>query len=88
MTSLTRLFAYSYRLFKKCFMKIKQIQNFPTFLSDLHQIFSLFCLTMFAHSFQINQNLERISPLTFMCIFPSCKQFTRNAHLSFRKLQE
>ena len=49
-------------------MKIVKIQIFITFLFcyPICIQFSLFCLEMFALSFEINENLDQLSPLRIL----------------------
>ena len=68
MTSSTRSFAYSYRLVKKCFVKIcetSKCHNFLIFQPILIR-FSLFCSQNFTLSSEIKLNLFRSSPLRFV----------------------
>ena len=71
MTSSTRSFAYSYRLVKKCFLKICETlkcHNFLIFQPILIR-FSLFCSTICILSSKIKLNLFPSSPLTVMVSF-------------------
>ena len=65
MTSSTHSFAYSYRCFQKCFVKICETSKCHNFLifQPIFIKFSLFCLKMFTLSSEIKLNLFRISPL-------------------------
>ena len=65
MTSSTRSFAYSYRLVKKCFVKIWETSKCHNFLifQPIFIRFSLFCSQYFTLSSEIKLNLFRSSPL-------------------------
>ena len=65
MTSSTRSFAYSYRLVKKCFVKICETSKCHNFLifQPIFIRFSLFCSKCFTLSSEIKLNLFRSSPL-------------------------
>ena len=65
MTSSTRSFAYSYRLVKKCFVKICETSKCHNFLifQPIFIRFSLFCSENFTLSSEIMSNLFRSSPL-------------------------
>ena len=65
MTSSTRSFAYSYRLVKKCFVKICETSKCHNFLifQPIFIRFSLFCSENFTLSSEIMLNLFRSSPL-------------------------
>ena len=65
MTSSTRSFAYSYRLVKKCFVKICETSKCHNFLifQPIFIRFSLFCSQNFTLSSEIKLNLFRSSPL-------------------------
>ena len=65
MTSSTHSFAYSYRLVKKCFLKICETSKCHNFLifQPIFIRFSLFCSNIFTLSSKIKLNLFRISPL-------------------------
>ena len=65
MTSSTRSFAYSYRLVKKCFVKICETSKCHNFLifQPIFSRFSLFCSQNFTLSSKIKLNLFRSSPL-------------------------
>ena len=65
MTSSTHSFAYSHRLFKKCFVENYENWKFHIFLIfyPIYIKFSLFYSKMFYSSYWINLNLIRISPL-------------------------
>ena len=65
MTSSTHSFAYSYRLVKKCFVKICETSKCHNFLSfqPIFMRFSLLCLKFFTLSSEIKLNLFRTSPL-------------------------
>ena len=65
MTSSTRSFAYSYRLVKKCFVKICEASKCHNFLifQPIFIRFSLFCSQNFTLSSEIKLNLFRSSPL-------------------------
>ena len=66
MTSSTRSFAYSYRLVKKCFVKICETSKCHNFLifQPIFIRFSLFCSENFTLSSEIMLNLFRSSPLS------------------------
>ena len=66
MTSSTRSFAYSYRLVKKCFVKICETSKCHNFLifQPIFIRFSLFCSKFFTLSSEIRLNLFRSSPLS------------------------
>ena len=66
MTSSTHSFAYSYRLVKKCFVKICETSKCHNFLifQPIFIRFSLFCLNFFTLYSEINSNLFRITPLS------------------------
>ena len=68
MTSSTRSFAYSYRLVKKCFVKICETSKCHNFLifQPIFIRFSLFCSENFTLSSEIMLNLFRSSPLRVM----------------------
>ena len=74
MTSSTRSFAYSYRLVKKCFVKICETSKCHNFLifQPIFIRFSLFCSENFTLSSEIMLNLFRSSPL-------SAQTYIRNA---------
>ena len=59
MTSSTHSFAYSYRLVKKCFVKICETSKCHKFLifQPIFIRFSLLCLKIFTHSSEIKLNL-------------------------------
>ena len=65
MTSSTHSFAYSYRLVKKCFVKICETSKCHNFLifQPIFIRFSLFCSENFTLSSEIMLNLFRSSPL-------------------------
>ena len=65
-TSSPHLFAFSYRLFKKCFDEKYEfkIAYLSYFLSDLHHILTVL-FEMFYSFYSINSDLDWISPLTF-----------------------
>ena len=65
MTSSTHWFAYSYRLVKKCFLKICETSKCHNFLifQPIFIRFSLFCLKYFTLSSEIKLNLLWISSL-------------------------
>ena len=69
MTSSTRSFAYSYRLVKKCFVKICETSKCHNFLifQPIFIRFSLFCSENFTLSSEIMLNLFRSSPLKTFC---------------------
>ena len=80
MTS-THSFAYSYRCFQKCFVKICETSKCHNFLifQPIFIKFSLFCSKKFTISFKIKLNLFRISPLSdsatlYMINFQVCSQ--------------
>ena len=79
MTS-TQSFAYSYWLFKKCFLENYEkfkISYLPYILSDLHQIFIV--LFEISYSFYwINLNLDRISPLIVIQAYSAQKLLPEN----------
>ena len=66
MTSSTHSFAYSYRLVKKCFVKICETLNCHNFLifQPIFIRFSLFCSENFTLSSKIKLDLLRTSPLS------------------------
>ena len=66
MTSSTRSFAYSYRLVKKCFVKICETSKCHNFLifQPIFIRFSLFCSENITLSSEIMLNLFRSSPLS------------------------
>ena len=68
MTSSTRSFAYSYRLVKKCFVKICETSKCHNFLifQPIFIRFSLFCSENFTLSSEIMLNLFRSSPLNIV----------------------
>ena len=68
MTSSTRSFAYSYRLVKKCFVKICKTSKCHNFLifQPIFIRFSLFCSQNFTLSSEIKLNLFRSSPLSYL----------------------
>ena len=72
MTSSTRSFAYSYRLVKKCFVKICETSKCHNFLifQPIFIRFSLFCSQNFTLSSEIKLNLFWSSPLTL--VLPRC----------------
>ena len=65
MTSSAHSFAYSYRLVKKCFVKICETSKYHNFLifQPIFIRFSLLCLKIFTLFSEIKLNLFRISPL-------------------------
>ena len=65
MTSSTHSFAYSYRLVKKCFLKICETSKCHNFLifQPIFIRFSLFCSKLFTLSSEIKLNLLWISSL-------------------------
>ena len=65
MTSSTRSFAYSYRLVKKCFLKICETSKCHNFLifQPIFIRFSLFCSENFTLSSKIKLEQLRTSPL-------------------------
>ena len=65
MTSSTHSFAYSYRLVKKCFLKICETSKYHNFLifQPIFIRFSLFCSRIFTLSSEIKLNLVWISSL-------------------------
>ena len=67
MTSSTRSFAYSYRLVKKCFLKICETSKCHNFLifQPIFIRFSLFCSENFTLSSEIKLEQLRTSPLSF-----------------------
>ena len=73
MTSSTRSFAYSYRLVKKCFLKICETSKCHNFLifQPIFIRFSLFCSENFTLSSEIKLEQLRTSPLksTIFCNF-------------------
>ena len=66
MTSSTHSFAYSYRLVKKCFVKICKTSKCHNFLifQPIFIRFSLLCLNFFTLSSEFKLNLFRISHLS------------------------
>ena len=66
MTSWTHSFAYSYRLVKKCFLKICETSKCHNFLifQPIFIRFSLFCSRIFTLSSEIKLNLVWISSLS------------------------
>ena len=66
MKSSTHSFAYSYRLVKKCFVKICETSKCHNFLifQPIFIRFSLLCLKIFTCFSEFKLNLFRISPLT------------------------
>ena len=73
MTSSTHSFAYSYRLVKKCFVKIcenSKCHNFLTF-QPIFIRFSLLCLKMFTLSSEIKLNLLWSSSLILNMMHPA-----------------
>ena len=79
MTSSTRSFAYSYRLVKKCFVKICETSKCHNFLifQPIFIRFSLFCSENFTLSSEIMLNLFRSSPLNI------CNTEMYNDNLSY-----
>ena len=71
MTSSTHSFAYSYRLVKKCFVKICKTSKCHNFLifQPIFIRFSLLCLKIFTLSLKFKLNLFRISPLRACFVF-------------------
>ena len=69
-TSSTHSFAYSYRLVKKCFVKICETSKCHNFLifQPIFIRFSLLCLKNCTLSSEILVNLFRISPLTMFSV--------------------
>ena len=69
MTSSTRSFAYSYRLVKKCFLKICETSKCHNFLifQPIFIRFSLFCSENFTLSSEIKLEQLRTSPLSMAC---------------------
>ena len=68
MTSSTHSFAYLYRCFQKCFVRIcetSKCHNFLNFQPTSIQS-SLFCSKLFTLSCEIKLNLFRISPLRYI----------------------
>ena len=63
-TPVTHSFAYSYRLVKKCFLKICETTKCHNFLfsTDFHQVFTVLFEIVYSF-FWIKLNLFRISPL-------------------------
>ena len=70
MTSSTHSFAYSYRLVKKCFLKICETSKCHNFLifQPIFIRFSLFCSEMFTLSSEIKLDQLRTCPLTLACL--------------------
>ena len=68
MTSSTRSFAYSYRLVKKCFLKICETSKCHNFLifQPIFIRFSLFCSENFTLSSEIKLEQLRTSPLILL----------------------
>ena len=68
MTSSTHSFAYSYRLVKKCFLKICETSKCHNFLifQPIFIRFSLFCSRIFTLSSEIKLNLVWISSLRIL----------------------
>ena len=79
MTSSTHSFAYSYRLVKKCFVKICETSECHSFLifQPIFIRFSLLCLKNFTLSSEIKLNLLWSSSLTYMIMYK--KIFTEGA---------
>ena len=79
MTSSTHSFAYSYRLVKKCFLKICETAKCHNFLifQPIFIRFSLFCSNVFTLSSEIKLNLLWISSLKTTsentCMAPAIK---------------
>ena len=71
MRSSTHSFAYSYRLFKKCFwwkLQKFKISYLPYLLSHLkHQMFTVIFEMFYSFSWN-NLNLNRVSPLIYRCM--------------------
>ena len=85
MTSSTHSFAYSYRLVKKCFVKIcetSMCQNLLIF-QPIFIRFSLLCLKMFTLSSEIKLNLMWSSSLNIISFkfFRSCKTSENWRHM-------
>ena len=94
MTSSTRSFAYSYRLVKKCFVKICETSKCHNFLifQPIFIRFSLFCSENFTLSSEIMLNLFRSSPLKRWGITDSdlcpCGQMQTHEHVIKRVLSD
>ena len=71
MTSSPHSFAYSYRLVKKCFVKICETSKFHNFLvfQPIFIRFSLLCLKVFTLSSEIKLNLLWSSSLSIVMLY-------------------
>ena len=88
MTSSTRSFAYSYRLVKKCFVKIFETSKCHNFLifQPIFIRFSLFCSQNFTLSSEIKVNLFRSSPLSTHHTDPVITTYSNHIPLYYMKL--
>ena len=80
MTSSTHSFAYSYRLVKKCFVKIcetSKCHNFLIFQQPIFIKFLLLCLKIFTLSSKLKLNLLWSSSLSICSILSRIHKCTR-----------
>ena len=68
LTSSTHSFAYSYRCFQKCFVKICKLQCHNFAFIDFRQVFTVL-FEIFTLSSEIKLNLFQIPPLNALVLF-------------------